>query len=941
MFSMKNARIFRFLLFLSLSIYYSLSYSQVVSLDPVFASPNQQVTIIYDASKGNKALVGQSTVYAHTGVITNLSSSPTAWRHVQGNWGTDDAKVKMTKIGTDLFAITYTSINSFYNVPSNETVQKLAFVFRNQNGSIVGRESDGSDIFVEVSNGAFQARIETSNAQILQLSETFNFKAISSRKAALTLYRNGLEIANLSNDSVLNYSQAANSLSIGKYEYIFQAVYNGNVIRDTIYMVYRTNPDIAQAPFGTRDGINYISDTSVILQLHAPFKEFAYVVGDFNNWQFDPKHYMKKSPSGQKLWLQINGLTKGQKYRFQYYIDNEQIKIADPYSEELLDSYNDAFIPSITYPNLTPFPTGKATEYVSVINTEPETFNWQHSNNFQRPDKNKLFIYELLVRDFIARHDYETLKDTLDYLQRLGVNVIELMPVNEFEGNESWGYNPSYYFALDKYYGTKNAFKVFVDECHRRGIAVVIDMVLNHSFGQSPMVRMYFDRATGKPTANNPWFNQNDMHPFGVGYDFNHESQATKDFVDTVLKFWISEYKIDGYRFDLSKGFTQKNTGTNVGAWSAYDASRIAIWKRIYNKIRTYDSTAYLILEHFAENSEEKELADYGFMIWGNNNAAFNEATMGYIPNSNLSGADYKPRNWNNPHLVAYAESHDEERLMYKNIQFGNSSGSYNVKNLNTGLKRIEAAMCFLIPLQGPKMIWQFGELGYDYSIEFNGRVGNKPIRWDYNTNPNRRRIYDVISILAWLKNTQPSYSTSNYVYSVSNAVKLYKVNDANLNTVCVANFNVRTDSIAPIFQHTGWWYELFTGDSINVTDLSYKILLAPGAYKFYTDKKLMSPYVITSINTNEKLSDLVKVYPNPAESEIHVEWKNLGKENCKLELVDLMGRVLYTQELNNNLNTSLNEIVLSKEKLKLESGTYIINIKTGYEINQTKIIIL
>ena len=75
--------------------------------------------------------------------------------------------------------------------------------------------------------------------------------------------------------------------------------------------------------------------------------------------------------------------------------------------------------------------------------------------------KEKLFIYELLLRDFVARHDFQTLKDTLNYLQNLGVNAIELMPVNEFEGNESWGYNPAFYFAVDKYYGSKNAFKSF------------------------------------------------------------------------------------------------------------------------------------------------------------------------------------------------------------------------------------------------------------------------------------------------------------------------------------------------------------------------------------------------------------------------------------------------------------------------------------------------
>ena len=104
----------------------------------------------------------------------------------------------------------------------------------------------------------------------------------------------------------------------------------------------------------------------------------------------------------------------------------------------------------------------------------------------------------MLLRDFLAAHDWNTLTDTLDYFTELGINAIELMPVSEFEGNESWGYNPSFYFAADKYYGPASDLKVFIDSCHGQGIAVILDMVLNHSYGQSPLVQLYFDEASGK-----------------------------------------------------------------------------------------------------------------------------------------------------------------------------------------------------------------------------------------------------------------------------------------------------------------------------------------------------------------------------------------------------------------------------------------------------------
>src|SRR5690606_13484994 len=100
------------------------------------------------------------------------------------------------------------------------------------------------------------------------------------------------------------------------------------------------------------------------------------------------------------------------------------------------------------------YPQGKTTGNVSVIQGGSTKYSWKN-NTFQRPETKDLVIYELHLRDFLGAHSYSALKDTLNYLSRLGVNAIELMPVKEFEGNSSWGYNPSFFFAADKYYGTK------------------------------------------------------------------------------------------------------------------------------------------------------------------------------------------------------------------------------------------------------------------------------------------------------------------------------------------------------------------------------------------------------------------------------------------------------------------------------------------------------
>ena len=141
------------------------------------------------------------------------------------------------------------------------------------------------------------------------------------------------------------------------------------------------------------------------------------------------------------------------------------------------------------------------------------------------------------------------------------MNAIELMPVMEFEGNENWGYATSFHMSLDKFYGTSNDFKEFVDTCHQNGIAVILDLALNHVTGRSPMVRMWMedtdDDGWGESNSENPYLNSHATHTYSVFNDFNHSSSLTQDYTKRVIKHWIEEYKIDGFRWDLTKGFTQ------------------------------------------------------------------------------------------------------------------------------------------------------------------------------------------------------------------------------------------------------------------------------------------------------------------------------------------------------------------------------------------------
>ena len=172
---------------------------------------------------------------------------------------------------------------------------------------------------------------------------------------------------------------------------------------------------------------------------------------------------MKKDATAgsTKFWLELTGLVSGTNYTYQYWVGETTpianspalVKTADPYSTLVLSPYDDPGIPASTYPNMPVYPAGQDKE-VTVLQTGQTPYAWSTATtNFVKPEKDKLVVYEVLVRDFDANRNYQNLIDRIDYFKNLKINAIELMPVMEFEGNESWGYNTSFHMALDKFYG--------------------------------------------------------------------------------------------------------------------------------------------------------------------------------------------------------------------------------------------------------------------------------------------------------------------------------------------------------------------------------------------------------------------------------------------------------------------------------------------------------
>ena len=612
-------------------------------------------------------------------------------------------------------------------------------------------------------------------------------------------------------------------------------------VNDTKNKFEPADPAKETMPSGCVHGINYNQDGSVTLVLYDKDKknasyDWCYVIGDFSQWQRKSEYAMKRDDAAGCWWYTFTGIDPDKEYMFQYYLgkkDGTVAKVHDPYTEIVYDGYNDKYITSTTYPDLPAYPEGTS-GLVSAFKVNKDSYSWQNSS-FSVSDPDDLVIYEMHFRDFTSTGDINGAMEKLDYLQDLGVNAIELMPVQEFEGNDSWGYNPCSYFALDKAYGTRNMYKEFVDACHSRGIAVLVDVVYNQATGAHPYAKLYWDATNNKTASNNPWFNVDAPHPYSVFHDWNHEFDLTKEHVKNSLRYLLYEYKVDGFRFDLTKGFTNKSSTESTA--SNYDQSRIDILKDYNDAIRNVKSNAIVILEHFCAQDEEKALAQAGMKVWRNMNNAYCQSAMGFSSDSDFSGL------WTGSSMpfgsyVGFMESHDEERTAYKSKAYGNSAimGSVAAR-----MKREALNAAFFLTVPGPKMLWQFQELGYDVSIETGGRTGKKPLHWEYYDDADRKALYDTYASLLKFRKENPEFFKSDASFSwkvgTSNwtSGRTITCKAGNKSFVVVGNFDTAEHTITVSLPSSGTWYSYFDLDK-SYTGSSVSITLGSGEWKLLTN---------------------------------------------------------------------------------------------------------
>ncbi len=763
--------------------------AQLVSPDPYpLQCESQGVVLTYhaDSPLGNKGLMGlpQSTdVYAHIGVITNLSSGSGDWKYVVTPWpGTGNQqeantdKNRLKYVAPSTYTLTIGNIREYFGVPAGETVKQIAIVFRTGDGRKQGKTASGGDIFVDVVPDGFQMLLECDYPdRLIAQPTTMTFTATATADCAMQIKVNGTEIASASGAKQI--TKAYNFDKPGTYNVEASATLAGNTITKSIQIAYPDNSGSKPYPGGVpKMGAVENSDGSVTFCLAAPGKISVMLVPAWDDYQMLEKNVMNYHDyqGNRYFWITVPGLPKDQWLPY-YYIVDDKYKVADPYAHLILDPYNDNTSQmNIAWRDRPRYPSDKVQGvFLAVYRGDMDDYEF---SPFTIPDHNNLVIYELLLRDFTgidgAAAGSGTIKRAmarLPYLKELGVNVIELLPIMEFSGNQSWGYNTNFYMAPDKAYGSPADYKDFVEECHRLGMAVVLDIVFNQSDGIHPWYMMY-------PKESNPFYNAVAPHQWSVLNDWNQNNPLVQQQWTDALRYWMEAYNVDGYRFDLVKGLGDNESYAAAGGTDQYNQSRIDRMIRLHGVIKSVKPNGIHINELLGGAREETALAEDGQLQWANINNASCQFTMGWDNGDMnlyrfLSSRDSRP--WGS--TVAYAESHDEERMAFKNAAYGVDGVKLPEESdltiTENSLLRLGQLAVQMLLTPGPKMVWQFGELGNGQTTkdaDGGNDTGNKIVCWNYLDDPGRVYLRDTYASIINLRMEHPSLFARDATFEAS-----------------------------------------------------------------------------------------------------------------------------------------------------------------------------
>ena len=756
--------------------------AQVTTQPAVLQEDSENITLTYSASSplGNDGLLNMPAsdfVYAHIGVITTKSVGSTDWQHVVSEWPDADGsnaqaanldKNRLTYLTTNLYQLKIDNLRTYFGMTDpTEHIKKIAIVFRNADGTRTGKTKDGGDIFIDVENDGFDLVITADHERLISAPTTVTFTLSATQASDLALSVNGTQFASKSNTTSLSASYRFENT--GNYTVTGTTTFNGKPYSASFEISYPAPSQAATYPGGVPQmGCVKDSDGNVIFCLAAPGKTSVQLVGSWNDYVVDSKYLMKyQDYDGQRyFWTTVSGLADDIYYPY-YFIVDDTYRVGDPYAHLILDPYNDGYLAADVWPDRPQYPSQVQGVVLGVYRGDIDDYTF---SDFTIPDHDNLIVYEMLFRDFTGTDGLAMGNGTvakamakIPYIKALGFNAVELMPIMEFNGNNSWGYNTNFYMAPDKAYGSPHDYKDFIEACHKEGIAVILDIVFNQSDGLHPWYQMY-------PIDSNPFYNKVAPHAYSVLNDWNQGHPLVQQQWTDALKYWMEKYNVDGFRFDLVKGLGDNDSYTSVSGTDLYNQSRVDRMARLHSVIKSVKANGIHINEDLAGAQEEIALGNDGEINWANINDASCQYAMGYETDSDLNrflATRDGDRPWGS--TISYAESHDEQRVAFKVDAYAVDA----VKN-STEAKyaRLGALAVQMLLTPGPKMVWQFGELGNNQDTK-NSDGGNntdpKIVDWvSWLSDPDRAALHDIYSRLINLRRNNPELFVKNATFSTT-----------------------------------------------------------------------------------------------------------------------------------------------------------------------------
>ncbi|MEA3286204.1 MAG: alpha-amylase family glycosyl hydrolase [Candidatus Marinimicrobia bacterium] len=816
--------------------------------EPMFPGPNDTIRI-------SKQHDGSGNLW--WGVNSWIAPLP-AYQPENTVDGDPGLSVESTLLGPDSNDVYWVDIGPF-NDP-HQAVAMVDFVFHWDDGSWEGTGSGDYHFPISYEPGVNDPLINMTNIEndhVLDDEQLIQIETQDANYVEVLLDGNTRYI---SGGGDFEFTTNTGLLSYGRHELVAYARRdNGRVMMD-IKTVWKI-PEVVEDAFPPFDflGVHDRLDGTITFALLAPGKMFVSLIGDFNDWDAD-SGLMKYDPAQEIYWLNLP-LEAGS-YEYMYVLNGEKT-VGDPMATD------------VNWTDLFGNEHWASENQKSVINIGAEAFPWT-DDSYQRPAMKDLIIYETLIRDFTESGDIEGMTAKLDYLADLGINAIELLPPTEFSGDNSWGYNPAFFMALESSYGTPEQMKIFVNEAHARGISVLVDLVFNHADGTSPYEQMY-----GNDYEHSPY-----MHAEGNAWgfpDFDHGRTGTRVLTARTVRHWISEYHVDGYRYDHTPGI----------GWSGASDFGVSYFS---NQAYLEDNEVVQIAEHFD--------SDIGSLIFTTHIRSHWHDAFHDQMKANLRQGDFEGSHWwdmdktergidysadgfqDGEACVNYVESHDEQRIIFE-VQT-------NGLSYEQALNKAELAAQVLFTSTGIPMFYMGAELGMDTERT----LSHNPVRWHYLEDPVLETLWFKYQEMIWLRQNYAALRSNNIdVVFKSNAQKVivhHRTLDGAPGVVVAINFNSSDQVLDLEFPWAGTWYEYTQDDTLTIESNYYGSYTIPASSaRIFTNERYWVG-VDQAVNLPLEFA-LHAAFPNPFNPRTTLRFDLPEAALVGINIYDVRGREIWS----------------------------------------------